>query len=66
MNNTVKKIKAFCIKNYENGYDEFVECYSDMELQQYILENNITSIKSFKESAEPRISYRAEIQSTRF
>ena len=27
----IAKAKAFCEANYENGFDEFVECYSDAD-----------------------------------
>tara|TARA_R110001632_G_scaffold111388_1_gene222109 strand:+ start:162 stop:419 length:258 start_codon:yes stop_codon:yes gene_type:complete len=27
----IEKAKAFCIANYENGFDAFVECYSNAD-----------------------------------
>ena len=62
----IDTIKKFCLENYENGYDEFVECYDDVELGEYILDYGIQSLADFKRIAAHRISYREEIKSTAF
>ena len=62
----LEKVKLFCIENYNNGYDEFVECYEDIELEEYIIHWEIKSIKDFIEVSRARREYREEIQNTAF
>ncbi|AUS02727.1 hypothetical protein NVP2275O_146 [Vibrio phage 2.275.O._10N.286.54.E11] len=53
----------FCIDNYENGYDVFIECYSGNELEEYVLghERFVDLMREAKLEVQARNEYMAEI-----
>lgn len=62
----VKQIKAFCKKNYNNGYDAVVECWDNSDIIEFIEQHNITSVAEFKKAYAPFIEHRNEVKATAF
>jgi len=61
MNTLLDQVKQHCLKNYDEGFDVFVECYSDAELLEEIgaartLAGAIKKLSKF-------VSIRAEMES---
>jgi hypothetical protein len=66
MDKLIAEIKAFCVANYENGYDSIVECFDYADMIEYIERNKITSLDDFVRSYAVIIDYKNEIKSTAF
>ncbi len=61
-NMLLDNIRKFCLENYEEGYDEVVEAYDDEELQEFIDNFNVTSVKSFIKEYQFLIDHRNDIR----
>jgi len=66
MTQLVADIKAFCLANYEAGYDAVVECWDAQDYVEFVEDWNISSVKGFVEAYAPVIDNRREIESTAF
>lgn len=64
--NLVDQIKQFCIDNYENGYDACVECWDTKDYEEFIAENNVTSVEQFVVEYAPVIEHVEDIRSLAF
>ena len=59
-------IRKFCLEHYEDGYDTIVEAYDDEELQTFIDDFKVTSVKSFIKEYQFLIDHRNEIRAEAF
>jgi hypothetical protein len=66
MNELVEAIKAFCLANYEEGYDVCVECWEDADYADWIETYKVTSVRGFAMSYAFMIDHANEIRSTAF
>ena len=62
----INEIRQYCIAHYNEGYDVVVEAYGNDELQEFIDDFNVTSVKSFVVEFAFMIDHRAEMASTEF
>lgn len=66
MDKLIADIKAFCLSNYDQGYDSIIECFDHADLVEWINQYQITSLTDFIASYAVVISYKNEIRSTAF
>jgi phage terminase large subunit-like protein len=62
----VDDIKAFCVDNYEAGYDACVECWDTADYQEWIHDYKVTSVEGFAKSYQFMIDHANDIRSTAF
>ena len=60
----IRRLEAFCMENYENGYDTCVECWGKADYEEFINDCNITSVDDFVKAYADIIAHANEIRST--
>jgi hypothetical protein len=66
MSTLVADIKAFCLAEYEAGYDTCVECWDAEDYVEFVADHDIESIDDFKKAYAPVMDRRREIENTAF
>jgi len=60
----LQEIRKYCVEHYEEGYDVVVEAYDDEDLQGFIDDYKVTSVKQFVKEFQFLIDHRNEMMST--
>jgi hypothetical protein len=57
-----KRIHAYCVEHYEQGYDVYVECYGVSGIEDTLREDNHTTFAQWHKIAAAVVDVRADRQ----